>query len=184
MIKPKFQIIYFYCYYFRIEIYLRISRSDRNVETNRGIPSLSFVATLNGVDLLHASWSFLQPVPGTLSTCRYSAPGHHVDFMRFYSHNYRTALQKSVVFVVDRQDYRPLVRVINLITIYILALFFFFGSTFLRFIKLSVSKHLIIILICLQILQYILISLIYIIIMFHVTLTISLYIQFTTKYVQ
>ncbi|KAG6797498.1 hypothetical protein HZU73_07163 [Apis mellifera caucasica] len=86
----------------RIEIYLRISRSDRNVETNRGIPSLSFVATLNGVDLLHASWSSLQPVPGTLSTCRYSAPGHHVDFMRFYSHNYRTALQKSVVFVVDR----------------------------------------------------------------------------------
>lgn len=101
MIKSKFQITYFYRYYFRIEIYLRISRNNRNEETNRGTPSLSFVATLNGVDLLHASWSSLQPVPGTLSTCRYSAPGHHVDFMRFYSHNYRTALQKSVVFVVD-----------------------------------------------------------------------------------
>lgn len=85
-----------------IEIYLRISRNNRNEEINRGTPSLSFVATLNGVDLLHASWSSLQLVPGTLSTCRYSAPGHHVDFMRFYSHNYRTALQKSVVFVVDR----------------------------------------------------------------------------------
>lgn len=95
-------LTYFYRYYFRIEIYLRISRNNRNEETNRGTPSLSFVATLNGVDLLHASWSSLQPVPGTLSTCRYSAPGHHVDFMRFYSHNYRTALQKSVVFVVDR----------------------------------------------------------------------------------
>lgn len=144
--KSKFQITYFYRYYFRIEIYLRISRNNRNEETNRGTPSLSFVATLNGVDLLHASWSSLQPVPGTLSTCRYSAPGHHVDFMRFYSHNYRTALQKSVVFVVDRQDYRPLVRVISLITIYILALLFF-GFIFLLFIKLSASKHLIIILI-------------------------------------
>ncbi|XP_031774933.1 LOW QUALITY PROTEIN: uncharacterized protein LOC105736596 [Apis florea] len=85
-----------------IDTYLRISRSDRNVETGRGIPSLSFVASLNCVDLLHASRSSLQPVPGTLSTCRYSAPGHHVDFMRFYSHIYRIALQKSVVFVVDR----------------------------------------------------------------------------------
>ncbi|XP_043515029.1 uncharacterized protein LOC122531287 [Frieseomelitta varia] len=55
-----------------------------------------------GVDPLDASWPPLQPVLGTLSTCRYSGSGQHVDFMRFYSGNYRTPAQKSVVFVVDR----------------------------------------------------------------------------------
>ena len=55
-----------------------------------------------GVDPLDAGWPPLQPVLGTLSTCRYSGSGQHVDFMRFYSRNYRTPTQKSVAFAVDR----------------------------------------------------------------------------------